>query len=262
MKIIDTIRKLQRHAKSAAGLGNTAEADAFSERARRLMAENNLTQEDIDASEVTPSEIGGYALNPAAWGQSKSKRRVAWAEQLAQVIACAHDCRTGIQPASNVLLFFGRREEVELSIFAFCRLARLAQERAKDNTRRAKKFYEQLVYPEWPGDKAFLFSFYIGFSAAIGFRYQQRAKQKDNRAVEVPVDALALPGKEVALNEFLSRAQMKQARSLSVPPPVPDGYFAGYGEGLKVELEVLGLCAEASGQICAPAQRTLQFNET
>jgi hypothetical protein len=239
-KIIDTIRKLQRHAESAASFGSRAEAEAFAARAQKLLLDYKLTQEAVDAADFEGSEImGGCVLRPSQFGQKRSKRRVAWTEDLAQTVAEGHFCRAACLPGSNKIVFLGRRHDVEIAVYVFCRLARTSAKTARLELRETKLEYKQDGLSHlWPGDKIFTDSFHLGFSAAILGRYKQQREQ----AEQVHAHALILHSEDAALKTFVSSfTNYHQARPLRRSEVEDTAMLQGFKAGNAVDLETPGL---------------------
>lgn len=83
-KIIDRLRKLINHEKSARSIGSIAEAEVFAEKIQELLDEYNLSLSDIDMNEVRKTT-----------GQSKCDLKLNhfWQNIFAQDIARLNSCR-------------------------------------------------------------------------------------------------------------------------------------------------------------------------
>ncbi len=231
MKVIDKIRKLQRHAASAASIGNMAEAEAFAARVQELLIKHKLEQSDVERTTGEESQMTAFALHPEAWTSKLSLRRMNWAEELAMVVSEAHFCRMGLYAGSNVLLFFGRKSDVDVTVHVFCQLARAAQEIGAREVREAKKLYKAYMRV-WPGTKAFLHSFYTGFTGAIYKRYLERQQETE----EVRAHALVLKRESDAVEEFRRQFTSKEAKPLKRPDWEDNAIRAGIRAGEKVNI--------------------------
>jgi len=241
MKVIDKIRKLQAHAESATKIGNIAEATAFAAHAQKLLLDYKLTQSDVDGAQGEESTLGGFVLHPLAWGRNLTRRRIQWAEELAIVVAQAHFCRIGTYAASNVLIFFGRKHDVEIAVYIFCRLAQTAQTLGAEERRKALAEHKRLQMP-WPGTKTFLYSFYTGFNAAIYLRYQEQREE----AERIQAHALVLQREDDRVKRFAESGAKGEARPLKRPEFDDAALRAGYREGRKVNIKQAALLESAT----------------
>jgi Protein of unknown function (DUF2786) len=74
--IIETLRKLIEHEKSANAIGNFAEAEAFAEKFQKLMQAHNLTMADLGLETLDwqeeveierPRRFGAHPETPPSW---------------------------------------------------------------------------------------------------------------------------------------------------------------------------------------------------
>ncbi len=247
LKVIDKIRKLQRHAESARLIGNVAEAEAFAARAQYLLIEHKLSQCMVDAA-AADHDFAACRLTPDSYGEKPKRRRVPWTELLADSVSRAHFCRSAVLVGTNSYVFIGRKHDVEISVFVFTVLARTATRLAHIEADQARAFY-RFHQMKWPGDALFHNSFCLGFAVAIARRFQARRAEYDS----VHSHALILRREDEALNALVAEVVEGEARALKVPELEELAARRGYLEGEQAELDRAAIgdsdhCAE-QGQL-------------
>lgn len=124
-RLLARLVKLQAKAESAQELGNVREAEAFAAKVSELLIRHKLSMTDLEFAQEYESEgVESTVVPPAAWGGRPAARRVRWVEDLAQVIAEAHGCRSLVYPGSNLVGFAGRYTDRVVVVYLFRKLAR------------------------------------------------------------------------------------------------------------------------------------------
>jgi hypothetical protein len=260
-KVVEKIRNLQAHARSARGFGSDLEADAFEERARRLMSRHGVTQTEVDAA--APADISAVAVGADAYGCRDLRRRTAWAEILAEAVARAHSCRSLVRPRSNRLVFVGAKGDLRLAAYRFITLARACSRASVEDARLMRELFEEYWPGEWPGERAYADSYRTGFSRAVRERYERRARGESEgpnpSAVSSP-GALVRSGRGRGLRveAELGRVVARSARPLSLSRLDARPFRRGYCAGREAELEGAALPGAASPRLDA-GQPVLTF---
>lgn len=90
-KIVETVKKLLLHARSAEGIGNREEAIAFSEKVTALMREYRIEFHEVEPSIADATDFRDYGTSVVD-GYLTSEP-IPWQAFLYQIIAMAHACQ-------------------------------------------------------------------------------------------------------------------------------------------------------------------------
>ena len=88
-KIIETVKKLHAHSKSAEQIGSEEEAQAFATKVQELLMKYNLSMSDIEWEQEINLEA-----TIVEWHWPKYSKLSTWNKVLAGMIANAHQCQT------------------------------------------------------------------------------------------------------------------------------------------------------------------------
>lgn len=128
-KVLDKLAKLKRAAEGEARIGNAAAAEAFAEAINRMLLEHELSMADVEArGNVEADPIIEQMVDLKGGGIEFKNVRIGWQERLAEVVADAHMCRFLISKGSNRIWFVGTKQHVLVAEYAYCVLARSADE--------------------------------------------------------------------------------------------------------------------------------------
>jgi hypothetical protein len=154
MKILDKLRKLINHERSARAIGNLAEAKAFAEKIQELLDHHNLSHADIpDNAEPIPVGV--------SW-DNVFKSVNDWQEHLILNLARLNSC--DIVKHSRGILLVGAEEDrlivTEIYVY-FTDLGQIFAEKELKNwkTTREYKLKHKKVYYSKLHKKSFLFGF-------------------------------------------------------------------------------------------------------
>lgn len=200
-EVRELLKRMLRLKDSAERIGSTAEAANFAAHIQRLLAAYKLSLSEIELErEEAANPYEKSPAYPSEWGARLKNYRVEWSEDLADIVARAHYCRLLIVEGTNVVIFLGRKTDVEVATYVFYRLARAASEICERDREAAKKRAQRLNL-KWIGSAVFRESFYVGFSRAIYERYEEQKRKLQLEAGDCT--ALVRADKEVdkALDE-------------------------------------------------------------
>lgn len=193
-KVIELLRKLVSHEKSARTVGNIHEAEAFAARIQTLLSEHKLGMTDVEFAEREAGEpIDWEYVDPAVVGFHGKRAKVAWQVFIANAIASANTCET-VLANGNKLYFVGRTTDRELCRVFFLYLLEMAKQLAEtdaitnmDEQRRLFKkergfqfYYPPRRFLAWMFD--YRKAWYNGFSMTVGERLEQKAKEAEKAA--------------------------------------------------------------------------------
>lgn len=125
--ILNKLKKLMNHEKSARHLGNIAEAEAFAAKIQKILLTHHLTL-DHSGNHQTDEPIA-HRVVPAEEAELRPRKsREEWTERLADAIARNFLCRLLLLPNSNTVVFVGRRTEREAAAAMYLRLIHISQQ--------------------------------------------------------------------------------------------------------------------------------------
>ncbi|MGH3631557.1 MAG: DUF7168 domain-containing protein [Sciscionella sp.] len=213
-KILDRLRLLIAHEKSARNIGSIPEAEAFAARIQAIMNEHKLGMSDVDFAEREAGEpIGWEHVSDADPDFPYRTSRRQWQVRLANTIAVINGCQAVLASRNgNALSFIGRTSDRELCKVLFIYLLRLADDLsdlcARQDEGQLKFKYVNNLRPweDWNINefrkilRKYKDSWFEGYSEAIKSRlYQQyndmktQAKASGSLAiVHIDKDAAAL----------------------------------------------------------------------
>lgn len=174
--IIEKIRKLHAKARSAAEIGNEAEAAAFSAKVQELLVRHELEMTEVEYAERHDDDaIDSLYYDPSDAGGKRTKVRVAWQENLASVIARGFFCRILVIPGSNRIVFVGRKLHREMAVYVYSRLLH--------DVERMRKAARHEAYVAGGRSKkatvGFNAAFHNHFVAAVAQRMREAARARD-----------------------------------------------------------------------------------
>lgn len=259
-EILDKLGKLKAHMDSCKAIGSEAEAEAFAGMLNRLLARHKLEMTDIQYSfhlKEEPVEeviIGGeYKRSGRRWVYSKfpdveiGKKRVEWAERLAQVIAEAHSCQMLVITGSSRLVFVGRKTDIEVAEYLFFVMMRTADtlsnkayKRIRSQLRREANGDKQLTSALLAETHGYKQSFLLGFISRIHERFQEEKRKIEHDTSRTAL--IRLSYEVLAVRDYLAKKKFKGADRLS--GRTKNFNEDGYEHGRKVA-DGLGLRANA-----------------
>lgn len=222
MNVIEKIQKLIAHSKSAATIGNQAEAEAFAAKASRLLVEHKLSMSDVERDEEERDDPFGYEDVLNGYGCVPQWRMV-----LAGAIARSMFCSVLYRPGKNLIIFVGRGKDRRAAIDMYQYLAFTAKKLAKEELKKAKK---EGRYNPAIKDIHWVQSYTLGFSVGIKERLLA-----DFRVLEARPEGNALVLRsQVALRNYMDDVLRPRAgRSHSNHSISGDAYARGHAEGSK-----------------------------
>jgi hypothetical protein len=180
-KIIDKLKKMMAHAKSAEAIGSEAEAQAFATRVQQMIAQHMIDQSELEREEE--QLINEIVSESPGWKQVRVRRkRVPWLNTLATCVADGNFCSLLISPKSSQVWFVGRKSNVELAIEVYTRLVDLAESIA--DKEYVKFFYECRDNGDQTAARGFRQSFLEGFARRMKMKYWEELKNIEDIAAK------------------------------------------------------------------------------
>lgn len=254
-KVIDLVRKLITHEKSARSIGNIKEAEAFADRIQKILDSHKLGMSEIDWTEREQGE-------PIAWEHVSSKdpdfhylgKRRYWQIRLAKAIALCNTCTVILHRGhGNQLFFVGRTSDRELCKVLFLYLLNLAydlNERCVQQDRGEQKFkyvctlkpwqdYDINAFNTWM--RRYKASWFAGYSEAVSERFNERyresRRQAEKQAAEGNESAIVHVEKDrIAIREHLKGKTSPTSTGRQDDTRSRDGYERGKRSGKAVNL--------------------------
>ena len=257
--MIEKLRKLIAHERSAREIGNLNEAEAFAEKVQNLLTTHKLSMSEVDFEEREESE-------PIDWGQvdgadlrcRDKKTKTYWRVTIASAIAEINSCDV-VQNGLRSFFFVGRTSDRELAKMLYIYMIELGEELCKKNANEqrkeeAQKFldlnditipesiaalfpksvvppYAEKAFQKWM--KVHQNSWKVGFGTAISERlhikYEDMIGASQSGAlVHIKKDALAV-------DDFL-KGKTRQSRTISSGSVSEAGFAQGQATGNAVNL--------------------------
>lgn len=164
--------------------GATTEGEALTaaKLLQQLLVKHKLEMSDIEAVELNRDEpVEKEYLEGSEYG-FRMQKRVAWAENLAGIVARAHFCRIMVVTGSNTIVFVGRKSDRDVAKRIFIYLAAAARQLVEDEARNYSRTFTQKFDWEKPDVRGFKNSFFTGFANKIEERYQMQRNELEAAA--------------------------------------------------------------------------------
>jgi hypothetical protein len=171
-KILDKLAKIQRHAESAAKIGNEEEANCFAVMLQQLCLKHKIAMTDIELEEMNTEEpIEEHTMDYEAGKVKLKHARNAWQQRLASIVAHAHFCRILIHTGSNRITLVGRKSDTAVAEYLFMTLCRALNKIAQQA--HDKEYREHTKTGTTFGMKGFKRSFIDAFVTRLDQRFDE-----------------------------------------------------------------------------------------
>lgn len=209
-RVLDKLKKMYRHAKSAEAIGSEAEAQAFAAKVQEL-----LSRHKIDMSEVEYQKLD--ETDPILWRYVDfdsanvpiRTRRVEWQENIADVVCQAYFCKLVLASKGSGLHFVGRGSDAEAAEQVFLYLIRVASNLA--DKAYVRFFFEARAAGNVRLARGFRASYLRGFAGRLTERFSE---ERERMRQEAAASQLAL----VRLTDALEQARDHVAYSGRTKP--------------------------------------------
>lgn len=178
MKILETLRKLIEHEKSARKIGNQAEAEAFAAKAQELLLKHKLEMTDVEFAEQEREEpvLGEWFSAQEVLDLPRKVLHDNWIGILLMGISEANFCKLLKQRQSNSFTIVGRATDRDTTKAMFIYLSNACIDMAPQE---ALAFFGPSPIPEFkhPHQRSFISSFKLGFANAIYRRLERKREE-------------------------------------------------------------------------------------
>jgi hypothetical protein len=226
-RIIDRLKKLIRHERSARQCSTPEEAAAFAARIQEQLSKHKNEMSEVRVDNEPEDRVGEQTVKAGHYSVRFGRGYVPLEDnRMMRVVSEAYFCSAIGLPRTNKILLVGAEEDravvVEMFRFLTSTMKRMARDE-EEKTRRARRSVRK-----------FKPHFYLGFTRTVDRRYEAMRETNECTAL---VRADALVRQYVESNyETVKQAPRKQKRINK------NGYFAGVVAGSQVDLgtNVLG----------------------
>lgn len=174
-ELVDKIRKLMAHASDKAC--TEAEALQFALKAQKLIAEHDVTQEELSQ--------GGDDSNPVSKVSCDAPGRRVWGQELARIVADGFRCKTAVsviyrgrtsrQGTVTGYSFYGRKADAEAAVLVFQRLYVACNRLANAHVRKMKASNPDLFY--WMTRNDVYMTFVKGFLEGVKSELEKQSME-------------------------------------------------------------------------------------
>lgn len=174
-ELVEKIRKLMAHASDKAC--TEAEALQFALKAQKLIAEHDVTQEELSQ--------GGEDPNPVSRVDCHAPGRRVWGQKLAQIVADGFRCKKAVivgcrrsASARGTVVgfsFFGRKADAEAAVLVFERLYIACNRLANAHVRKMKATDPDLFY--WMTRNDVYMTFVKGFLEGVKSELEKQSME-------------------------------------------------------------------------------------
>ena len=111
-KLLEKLKNIANQAEGEAAVGNEAAAHNINRLLQKLLIKNRMTMADLEkaggaTAEQAREPVGKRYVRWEKHGMKAKRKRVAWIEKLASIIATPHGCRILVIRGSNTIIFVG-----------------------------------------------------------------------------------------------------------------------------------------------------------
>jgi hypothetical protein len=226
-RIIDKIKKLIRHERSARKCSTQAEAEAFAAKIHALLIEHKISMSEVLVDNESEQQRVGEEELPIGKKLRYGRGYVPLEDnRLMNIVAAAHFCQAILFGGTNIILLVGAEDDrsVAAEMFRFLsstmkRVARLEEEKTRRARRSVRRFKPH---------------FYLGFTIAIRRRYE---KMRETNECTALVRADGLVKRYIEENHETESVRPRTQKRIN-----KNAYFRGVEAGCRVDLksQVLG----------------------
>lgn len=238
-KVLDTLRKLIEHSRSAHSIGNVAEAEAFAAKAAELLLRHKLNMTDVEFAQAEQDEPPiKEVLKHADLGTTHADGDATWTGVLLRAVAEANFCRSIRMPGYRALglhaydVLVGRKSDCESAKALFGYLCESCVDAARNAATHQRWRATVDVTEHFGTRRTFISGFKVGFAQAIYRRLERKRAELKAGASEqalVRIDQMERRVEE-KVRELYPEAR-EGPRRLTADQ---DGYLAGERYGSTV----------------------------
>ena len=254
--MIEKLRKLIAHERSARSIGNLAEAEAFASKIQDLLTAHKLEMSEVDFQEREDGEpIDWEKVDGNEIAARSNRTKVYWRVMVARTIAKINGCMVVNDTRSRGRSFFfvGRTSDRELAKMLYIYMVELGEELCvkaarEDREVQSLKFnvhhsIHSFDVPTWMAAafrswmKSYRESWKTGFADAIVKRLEDRYEETLKAQAQVSANAIVhIKRDALAVQDFLRGKTKRRRGNVRGDNSNSDGYGRGQSTGNAVNL--------------------------
>ncbi len=224
-RIIDLIKKLIRHERSARKCSTAEEASAFAAKIQQLCIDHKIEAEQLQVDDETERQgIGEEVFSPyrRRW-RGRGVYVSGEDSRLMHVVADAHFCQAIVMAQTNCVLVIGEEQDRAVCVEMFQFLRRIM--------RSAAVMEEALQRKRRRSARGFRYYFTVGFTQTIDKRYRELRAAADNTTT-------ALVRTDTLVRAYVTENyETKSATRRPNGRQNIDALYAGFRHGHQVDLK-------------------------
>lgn len=207
-RVLDKLKKMYAHSKSAEAIGSEEEARSFAAKIQELLSQHKIELSEIEyqkLDEVDPVQQRLVDFESA--GIQIKRSRVAWHEQLGSVVCRAYFCKMVVITGSSRLYFAGRGTDLEAAEQVFLYLVRVASKLS--DRAYVEYFYECRAAGDVTKARGFRSAYLDGFTERLGERYREERERQKREWASAGTALIRLTDALKAVDSFLATRTQK-----------------------------------------------------
>lgn len=217
-KLVDKLKKMYAHAKSAEAIGSEAEAQAFAAQIQRLLSEHKINRSEIEEQRLDETDpIGQHAVDFESAGIEVKRRRIEWQEILGQIVAKANFCKLMVSQGTSQVWFLGRETDAMAAEQVFLYLLRIANSLA--DKEYVKYFYECKERGCVEEARGFRASYLAGFCNRLAARYREEQERIRREHASSGTALVRLSDAMTHVENYLKQRGSKTASGFTAAKP-------------------------------------------
>jgi Protein of unknown function (DUF2786) len=175
-KVVDKLRKIRAHQKSAEQIGNEEEAQAFALAFQRILQQHKLDMSDIEWEEHKKEEpiVRVYVSHREA-GVRTGKVKVSWMLDLASQIGVAYSVKVLLIDKTRDFFYVGEQTSAEAAKSVYAYMVKVAENLA--DKEYVKFFYKCKEEGNVTAARGFRQGFLFGFTKRLRQRFNEQITQ-------------------------------------------------------------------------------------
>jgi hypothetical protein len=238
-RILDKLKKMYAHSKSAEAIGSEAEAQAFAAKIQELLSQHKIELSEVEYQKL--DETDPVVRRYVKWdsvGIPIKRKRVDWHEFMARFVCSAYFCKVLVVTGSSHLIFAGRGTDIDAAEQVFLYLVRVAGRLA--DAAYVKYFYEAKAAGNVEMARGFRASYLNGFTLRLAERYEEERERIRRQHADGGTALVRLTDALKAVDSYLDKLRKAgaTARARSVGNSSREENDEGYRRGRKEASEL------------------------
>lgn len=240
-RILDKLKKMYAHSKSAEAIGSEEEAKAFAAKVQELLSQHKIELSEIEYQKLDETDpVIRRRVDFKSAGIKIKQKRVDWHEHMASFTCRAYFCKFIVVTGSSELYFAGRGTDIDAAEQVFLYLVRVAGHLA--DAAYVKYFYEARAAGDVGRARGFRASYLNGFTLRLAERYDEEREKIRKQHAESGTALVRLTDAVKVVDNYLDElrrsGQTKKAHSVgnSSKEENEEGYSRGRKEASELPI--------------------------